>query len=324
VDRRIFIAGMTASLAAVTRATAQPSSRVWRVAYLIAAPAPELDRPFDSAMKELGYIEGRNLIMERTTLGARREVPDEIVQEVVRLNPDLIVAWAGPIALAVKRATTSIPVVFIAVRGPVERGLVPSLGRPGGNVTGLSTYAVETIDPKLIEVAKELFPRLTRAGILSSSVDPPGAVSARERAAKMLNITLVPIPFSDDKDLLSVPDAIRRSGVPLLIASDTPLLYARRRDVVEFAARSRLPVVYAFREAVEEGGLMALSTDLQDLARRAAGYVDKIFKGSRPGELPVEQPTRLQFTVNLKTARALGLTIPPSLLLRADQVIDRS
>jgi putative ABC transport system substrate-binding protein len=138
----------------------------------------------------------------------------------------------------------------------------------------------------------------------------------------MLNITLVPIPFSNDEDLSNVPDAVRRSGVPLLIASDTPLLYARRKDLVQFAAKSRLPVVYAFREAVEEGGLMALSTDLRDLARRAAGYVDRIFRGAYPGDLPVEQPTRLQFTVNLKTAKALGLTIPPSLLLRADQVIE--
>src|SRR5215831_14156399 len=141
MERRIFISAVMASLATAIRTNAQPSSRVWRVAYLIAEPAPNLDRPFDSAMKELGYVEGRNLIMDRKTLGARREVPEEMVRDVVRLDPDLIVAWAGPIALAVKGATTRIPVVFIAVRGPIERGLVPSLARPGGNVTGLSTYA---------------------------------------------------------------------------------------------------------------------------------------------------------------------------------------
>ncbi len=272
-------------------------------------------------MKQLGYIEGQNLTIERRFLGKRQDTPDETLRELVRLDVDVIVAVATPAAAPAKRATTTIPIVFLSVRAPVERGLVGSLARPGGNITGLSTYAVDVIDPKLLEIAKELLPRLERVAILSSSVDPPGATDVRERAARALGIKLAHIPFSNDADASRLPAAIEQSKPQALIAPDTPLHLARRKEIVEVAAKKRLPAVYAFRESVEDGGLMALSTDFYQLVRRGALYVDKILKGAKPGDLPVEQPTRLDFVINLKTARTLGLTIPPPLLLRADQVI---
>jgi putative ABC transport system substrate-binding protein len=226
------------------------------------------------------------------------------------------------VSLAAKRATSTTPVVFVAVRAPVERGLVPSLARPGGNVTGLSTYATDTTDPKLFEIAKELLPRLARAAVLVASTEPPGAASAREKAAQAVGVKVVSIPFTDEKDFANFPAAVDRSNAQLLIAPDNTMLYNRRKDVVRFAEARRLLAVYGFREAAEDGGLIALGTDLSELARRAAIYVDRILKGAKPGELPVEQPTRLQLVINMKAAKALGLTIPQTLLLRADQIID--
>ena len=232
--------------------------------------------------------------MERRFLRDHYDAADDVAQEMVRLNVDVIVAWAIQLSAAAQRVmTTTIPIVFLAVRGPVERGLVPSLGRPGGNVTGLSTYAIETIDPKLLEVAKNWFHGLAELPSSASSADPPGATTARQKAARALGIELVPIPFSNEKDVSNVPSSIGRSNPQVLIAPDTPLLYSRRAAIVQFAAKSRLPVVYAFREAAEDGGLMALGTDLEDLARHAASHVDKILKGAKPGDLPVEQPTKL-------------------------------
>ena len=312
-------------LAAPLVVEAQAPGKVWRIAYLGTttsdSAARSLHAAFDTAMKQLGYVEGQNILIERRYLENQMDAADQTVQEMVRLNVDALVTWAIQLSAAAKRATSTIPVVFIAVRAPVERGLVASLARPGGNLTGLTTYPVETIDPKLFELARELVPQLSRVAVLRSSDDPPAAIANQENAARALGFKLTPIPFSNDKDASDAPAAVERSKAELLIAPDTALLYARRRDIVQFAAKRHLPVVYAFREAVEDGGLMALSTDLQELARQAARYVDKILRGAKPADLPVEQPTKFELVINLKTARALGLTIPPSVLARADEII---
>lgn len=300
----------------------QQSGKVWHIANMSVGDKAAHHVAFETAMKQLGYVEGQNLVIERRFLGGRLDATDEVMRDVVRRNVDLIVAWAAPMAAAAKRATSTIPVVFLAVRAPVERGLVPSLARPGANLTGISTFAVETIDPKLFELAKELAPQLSRVAVLRSSVDPPRAIERQERAARALGITLAPIPFSTLTDVGSAGDVLERSKAQVLIAPDTPLLYMRRKEIIQFAAKQRLPVVYPFREAVEDGGLIALSTDFQEMARRGAIYVDKIFRGAKAADLPVEQPTRLQLVINMKTARALGVTIPPSLLLRADQIVE--
>lgn len=323
MHRRRFIATAVAMLATPLAYEAQSARRIWRIAILSPGSGRSPgDDAFDDAMQQLGYVQGENLLIERRDLESRYDAADQAVRDVLRLNVDVIVTWAIQTTAAAKRATNRVPIVFIAVRGPVERGLVPSLARPGGNLTGISTYPVETIDPKLFELAKELIPRVSRVAVLSSSADPPGATDARQSAARTLGLKLTLIPFSNNTDAENAPAAVERSQAQMLIAPDTPLLYVRRRDIVQLAITRRLPVVYAFREAVEDGGLMALSTDLKALARRAAAYVDKIFKGVKPGDLPVEQPTTLQLAINMKTAKALGLTIPRTLLLRADQVIE--
>jgi putative tryptophan/tyrosine transport system substrate-binding protein len=253
--RRQLVKGAVAAVVAGPfGAWAQTTARVWRIGYVAIAEKPldALDAVFDAGMKQLGYVDGQNLRIERRAVGPG--ALDGAMQELVRINVDLIVAWTVPVAAAAKRATNTIPIVFVAVRAPVERGLVPSLARPGGHVTGLSTYAVEVIDPKLLEIAKELLPRLDRVAILTSSVDPPGTTDVRERAARTLGVKLAPIPFSNDQDVSHAPAAIERSRTQLLIAPDTPLLYLHRREIVRFAAAKRLPVVFAFREAVEVAG----------------------------------------------------------------------
>ena len=323
ISRRAFIAGSIALGAVPRSSAAQSAGTVWRLAYLNVSDGPTMvDAAFDGTMKELGYVEGYNIVLERRyAAGKRPEALDEIVQDVLRLRIDLIFAWAAPWTFAAKRATTTIPIVFGGVRGPVERGIVPSLAHPGANVTGISTYPVETMDPKLFEIARELVPRVSRVAVLRSAVDPPGARERQDAAARTLKLELVPIPFSDERDLASVPTALDRSGAQLLIAPDTPLLLVHRKDIINLAAKKRLPVVYAFNEAVEDGGLIGLGNDFVESARRGARYVDKILKGAKPGDLPVEQPTKVRFSVNMKTAKVLGLTIPQSLLLRADEVI---
>jgi len=315
-----------AILASSQPAEAQHPGKTWRVVYLSTLKSSDKpnakDAAFDAALKQLGYIEGRNVVIDRRRLGDRLDSVDDAIREVLRVNPDVLVTWAIQLSAAAKRVTNTVPIVFVAVRGPIERGLVPSLARPGGNITGIATYPIETIDPKLLELAKELVPGVSRVAVLRSSADPPGAIGRQQAAAQAVNVTLVPIPFSNENDVAAASSAIERSRTQLLVAPDSPLLYSRRKDVVQLAAKARLPAVYAFREAVEDGGLMALSTDLEEEARRAAAYVDKILRGTKPADLPVEQPTTLQFTINLKTAKTLGITIPPSLLLRADKVFE--
>lgn len=304
-------------------AEAQQTGRVSRVAYLSLQSGPNAQAiGFDAAMKELGYVEGRNLLMERRFLAQRHVAVDEAVQEAIRLKVDVIVTGAIRLSAAAKRATSTIPIVFIAVRAPVERGLVTSLARPGQNITGMATFPVATIDSKLFQLVKEVVPHLNRVGVLRSVDDPPGASEAQENAGRSLGFKVTPIPFSNAKDASNLSAAIDRSSLQALIVPDTSLAYARRKEIVEVAAKRRLPVAYAFGDSVEDGGLIGVSVDFGEMGRHAALYVDKILKGAKPGDLPVEQPTRLDVAVNLKSAKALGLTIPRSLLLRADRVIE--
>ena len=307
-------------LVAPFAAEAQAPAKVWHIAHLSLFDFPH-HAAFEAAMHQLGYVQGQNLVIERRLLGPHLDTLDAVMQDVVQRNVDVIVAWAAQVAIAAQRATRTTPIVFIAVRAPVERGLVASLAQPGANITGFSSYPVETIDPKLFELAKDLLPQLTAVAVLRAAIDPPGAVERQEMAARALGVTLTPIPFSNDHDAAHAPAAIARSHAQVLIVPDTPLAIARRQTIVQLAAAHHLPVISAGRQIVEEGGLMALSTNMRELAQRAAVYVDKLLKGAKPTDLPVQQPIRLEFIINLKTAQALGLRIPPSLLIQADEVI---
>lgn len=303
---------------------AQPAGKIWRIAYLssFATADNPIDAAFDAAMKKLGNVEGQNLVIERRFLGKHPVGLDDAVLEVVRLNADLMVTWGIPWSAAAKRATSTIPVVFVSVRAPIERGLVASLARPGANVTGLSTFPLAIIDPKMFELARDLVPHLSRLAVLRSTDDPPGTVEAQEAAARSLGLKLSATPFSNDKDASHLRAALERSKPQALVVPGTVLQFAHRETIIGLAAKKRLPVVYGAREYVDDGGLISLGTDLKELARRAAYFVDRILKGARPGDLPVEQPTKFEMVINMQTARELGLTVPPSLLLRADQVME--
>lgn len=285
---------------------AQPAGKTRRIAYLssYAAAGNPIDGAFDTEMKKLGYVEGQGVVIERRFLGKHPIGHDDAVREIVRLGPDVIVTWGIPWSGAAKRATTTIPVVFASVRAPIERGLVASLAKPGANVTGLSTFPIAVIDPKMFELARELIPQLSRGGVLRSADDPPGTVDAQEAAARSLGLRLSAIPFSSDADASHLRAAVERSSSQVLVVPGTVLQFAHREAIIGLAAKKRLPVVYGSREYVDAGRLISLGTDLKELARRAAYYVDRILKGTRPGELPVEQPTRFELVINMRTAKA--------------------
>jgi putative ABC transport system substrate-binding protein len=242
--------------------------------------------------------------------------------ELVRLKVDVIVTAGDPVTQAAKEATTSIPIVMAIAGTPVEAGLVASLARPGGNVTGLAWDTGPEVEGKRLQLLKEAVPQISRVAFVGTKVawEFPG-VKHVQATARALGLTLF-LADSRPNDVTPPFAVITREHADAIFTPRTPENYVHRRLIIEFAAKSRLPVIYAFREAVEDGGLMSYGVNLADLFRRAATYVDKILKGAKPGDLPVEQPTKFELVINLKTAKALGLTIPPSLLIRADQVIE--
>jgi putative ABC transport system substrate-binding protein len=242
-------------------------------------------------------------------------------EELVRLKVDVIVARASSGALAAKRATTSIPIVFMAVYSPVEVGLVPNLGHPGGNITGVAVNASDMAG-KRVQLLKELVPRLKRVAMLSHPPHPTNAMQLQgaEAAARTLGVQLEAVPVRGADDFATALKALR--GIEGVLHADTPLFVTHRARLVDAVSGSRLPAIYAFRAYVDAGGLVSYGADIPDVWRRAAVYVDKILKGAKPGDLPVEQPTKFELVINTRTAKAIGLTIPPSLLVRADQILE--
>jgi len=326
MDRRTFLGTLAgALLAAPLAAEAEQAGKVWRIGWL--SPAADRNNPIEDAfyrsMQELGYMEGRNLLVERRFTAGRPDQWAGAAADLVRLNVDLIVVWTPSGTVAVKNATSTIPVVFLAGGAAVESGLVASLPRPGGNVTGVTLQAQGSLVPKYFEILKELVPKLSFAAMFRSPEDETAPETAKSEAtAKALGIRLLTFRLHGPGELQGAFATIKKERPQALIANPGGLLYALRREIIEFAATNRLPAVYGFREVVADGGLMSLSPSLSDIAVRGAYYVDRILKGAKPADLPVEQPTKFELVINLKTAKALGLTIPPSLLQRADQVIE--
>jgi putative tryptophan/tyrosine transport system substrate-binding protein len=275
---------------------------------------------FHQGLRERGYVGGQNVVVEfRFTDGSIDQL-SQLAEELVRLKVDVILASAAPAALAAKKATMLVPIVFV-LSAPVEIGLVPSLGRPGGNITGISGHSAE-IAAKRLELLTELVPKLGRVAVLLDQGNPTNQVQLEqaEVAARTFGIRLEPIPVRGPNDFDSAFKAMR--GADGLLLLDSSLFTTHRARLVALVAMSRLPTVYTFREMVEAGGLMSYGPDQPDLYRRTATHVDKILRGAKPADLPVEQPTKFELILNLKTAKALGLTIPPSLLARADEVIE--
>ncbi len=309
-------------------ADAQPPVKVYRIGVLANAlpTAPQAVRlweAFAEGMRERGYIEGQHFVLERRSTEGRLERSPALAAELVDLRVDLLVAVGTAGARAAQQATSAIPIVMVYVLDPVEGGLVVSLARPGGNVTGVAFGAGLEIVGKHLELLKEAIPKLSRVAVLSDPAHPLDAGYRREAqaAARRLGLTLQFYEVRHPKELEGAFTAMTKARTGGLLVLTQPFAFVHARRIAELTAASRLPAVYPFRESIDAGGLMAYAANAPDMFRRAATYVDKILKGAKPADLPVEQPTKFELVINLKTAKALGLTIPQSLLLRADAVI---
>jgi putative ABC transport system substrate-binding protein len=312
-------------LAAPLAAEAQPAGKVYRIGFLRrTSPEPAAWEAFRQALRDLGYSETQNVVIEqRYAHGASDRLPG-LAADLVRLKMDVIVVDGMPTAVAVKAATTSIPVVFVLGVDPVSYGLVASLARPGGNFTGLTMAVGYELAGKRLELLKGTVPNLSRLAVLgnpTSSVTGPFLRDA-ERAARALGVEFQAFEAASPEDLASVYSAMMRWSADGLNTLNDAMFFSQRQRIVELAAKNRLPAMYPETEFVQAGGLMSYGPDFDYLFRRAASYVDKILKGAKPADLPVEQPTKFELAINLKTARALGLTVPQSILLRADSVIE--
>jgi putative ABC transport system substrate-binding protein len=306
-------------------AQAQQTARIHRIGILSPSSGSFFSarvETFRQRLRQLGYVEGKNIVIEyRYAEGKPERLPD-LAAELVRLKVDIIVTIGPGPTLAAKKASATIPVVFAGAEDPVGTGLVSSLAQPGGNITGLSNM-VPDLDGKRLELLKEAFPKVARVAFLW----PPGgsrrnsALTEMEAAAKALRLKLLPLAVRSLDDFESAFAGAKRDGAQALITTTGGLINAQQRQVLDFAAKNRLPAMYHSPAFVEAGGLMSYAPNYTDLWRRAADFVDKILKGTKPADLPVEQPKKFEFLVNLKTAKQIGLTIPPSVLSRADRVI---
>ena len=327
MHRRAFIFGIAFGLATGSLAAkAQQAGKVSRIGYL-GTSTPALERhlieAFRGALRDLGYIEGQNIvIVYRWPEGQDDRLPG-LAADLVNHKPDVIVTSGTPGTLAVKQATTTIPIVMTSSSDPVQVGLVASLARPGGNITGLSIVAPE-LEGKRLQIIQQLIPRLSRLGVLWNPGNPATKQVFEETQviAERLRVTLEPVVEVRRVDEFESAFArIARARPQALDVLVDRLLLAHRTRIVDFVAEQRLPAMYPYREYVDAGGLLSYAPSNIALFRGAATYVDKILKGAKPADLPVEQPTKFELVINLKTAKALGLTIPQSLLLRADEVI---
>jgi putative tryptophan/tyrosine transport system substrate-binding protein len=326
-SRRAFLAGLGASLlAASSTAEAQVAGTVPTIGFVEAGSA-SVNRHFADAfrqgLKELGYVEGQNIVIEERWAEGRNERFPALLADLLRLRIDVIVQASGAGALAAKRATTTVPIVFVGASDPVDNGLVISLARPGGNLTGLSLAWGEGLVGKWPELLKETVPSASRVGLLFNPLGLSMTTwrTEMETAASVLSVRLQEFQVRDAKDIDRAFAAIARQHVEALIVITDPLILRHRARVVQLAASNRLPAVYSFGEFARVGGLLAYGPSAAEMFHRAAAYVDRILKGAKPADLPVEQPTKFELVINLKTAKALGLTIPPSVLARADEVI---
>jgi putative ABC transport system substrate-binding protein len=285
-------------------------------------PVDRAARAFVHTLRDLGYIEGQNLILERRSLELSHERSGEIGAELARIGVDVIVTSGNDMARSVARAVPGLPIVMALSSGPVEAGLVASLARPGGNITGFTVNVGPEIEAKRLQMLKEVVPSASRISFLGDKNDweEPRGKSVRAAAAT-LGVSLIHAEHTSI-DHAGAFDLITRAQPDALFVARNGLWYANSKLLSEFSLKRRLPGMYPFRENVEAGGLMTYVADLPDLYRRAAGYVDKILKGVKPADLPVEQPTKFELVINLKTAKALGLIIPPTLLAQADELIE--
>ncbi len=321
---RLFVV-ISALIGLFAAAEAQQPKKVPRIGFLSGVSpttSPARYEAFRQGLGELGYVEGKNIVIEYRWAEGKAEGLPDLATELVRLKVDVIVTASPTPTRAAKEATSTIPIVMAWDNDPVGNRFVTSLARPGGNVTGLSTLAPE-ISGKQLELLKEVVPKLSRVAVFADSTQPgtPQMLKEIELAAMALAVQLQYLEVRGPKDIETVFQEARKWRADAVLVGASRVLFSYRTQVVDLVVKSRLPAIYDSPEFIEAGGLMTYSVSRTDLYRRAATYVDKILKGAKPADLPVEQPTTFELIINLKTARALGLTIPPSVLFKADQVI---
>jgi putative ABC transport system substrate-binding protein len=323
----IFLVALAFSIVAAAPASAQPAGKVYRIGF-ISSGALSTNRHFLEAfrqgLREVGYVEGQNITVEDRWADGRSERFPALLDELIRQNVDVIVQGSTPGAVAAQRATRTVPVVFFGVTDPVGLGFGASLGRPGGNMTGLALAVEDGFTGKWVELLKETAPNVSRGGVLwnPEARGLEGRVTEVTTGATRLGLTLHTLPFRSVEDLEGAFATTTKARVGGVIVITDPFTLRHRVQIVHFVTQAHLPAVFGFGEFARAGGLMAYGPSVTDLARRAATYVDKILKGAKPADLPIEQPIKFELVINLKTAKALGLTIPQSVLVRADEVIE--
>jgi putative tryptophan/tyrosine transport system substrate-binding protein len=305
-------------------AQAQQPTKIPRIGYLGGSTASNSIRvdAFRQGLRELGYVEGKNIVIEWRPAEGKQDRERAFAAELVRVKVDVIVTVGSNATRAAKGATATTPIVMTQDPDPVGNGFVASLARPGGNITGLSNFNRE-LSGKRLEILNEVVPRLSRVAVFGTSTQPGHAQALRETklAAEAFGVKLQYVDVLAPKDIETAFRGASKGRAEAVVGLGGAVLNSERTQVVEFAAKSRLPAMYSIREYVEAGGLMSYGVSITDLDRRAATYVDKILKGAKPADLPVEQPTKFELVINLKAAKQIGLTIPPSVLYRADKVI---
>ncbi len=326
--RKLLVALGASALTAPLSSLAQQQGKVWRIGFLAQRHVEFLDSdfqygPFRPSMRELGYVEGKNLVIELRSAEGNSERLPGLASELVNLKVDVIIAGGTPATRAAQKATTTIPIVMVSVGDPVGTGLVKSLARPGGNITGLSNLSVD-IGPKRLEMLLTMVPKLSRVAFL---VNPSNTANMKtlesvQAAGKKRGVTILGVEARTPQEIDNAFSLMRQQNAGALIVGLEGLFNQQKSQIAELTAKHRLPSITGDRIYAEAGCLMSYGTNLADIFRRAATYVDKIFKGAKPGDLPVEQPTKFELVINGKTAKALGLKIPQSLLISADKVIE--
>jgi putative tryptophan/tyrosine transport system substrate-binding protein len=326
VNRRTFVCGLTLGVfGAPLAAQAQQAGKPYRVGFLgntTAALEANLVGPFRQGLRDLGYVEGQNIVIEYRWAEGKYERFPALISELIALKVDVIVTAGTPATLAVKKATTLVPLVMVAVGDPVGTGVVPSLSRPGGNITGLTSISPE-MDGKRLELLREVVPGVSHIAVLWNAASPLQIVAEKQTqaAAQVLRMKVLSLGVRTLGEIdAAFATIVRERPGALLVLADR-LFLQHRAHIMDFATQQRLPGVHAYRELVEVGGLMSFGPSYADMHRRAAYFVDRILKGAKPADLPVERPGLFELVINLRTAKALGLTIPQSVLLRATEVI---
>jgi putative ABC transport system substrate-binding protein len=322
--RRFLLTSLAGALAVPLAAGAQSAGKVYRIGVLSPdSPPPGLFEAFQERLRELGYVEGKNIAIESRHSGGKNERLAALADELIGLMVDVILAVNTPAAQAAKKATAAIPIVITRVADPVKSGLVPSISRPGGNITGLS-FLPEALSAKQLQLLKEALPGVSRVAAMSYAGNPGAAIVVKgmEAASAQLGLQLLLVSVQNPGDFLGAFETVARNRAEALVVVDDAMVTRYRVEILRLAGKHSLPVISLYKPFVEAGGLIAYGASTLDMYRHAADYVARILKGAKPAELPIEQPTKFELIINIRTAKALGLTIPPSLLARADQIIE--